>query len=164
MRRAAAVACVLAAAVSAAAGRGPLPEQLVNVNRRGPQLLPVSHAGTAVHEQWDGRLTARATRTAVDDAVMYLRGLQRPDGSIGGPRRTALAALAMLAAGVDPASDPQLRKALHYMAERGPNDTYVRGIRANAWEYALRKVPHDKKVRAALKADFDWLMAALKRK
>ena len=35
------------------------------------------------------------------------------------------------------------------------NNTYVRGIRANVWEYALRKVPYDTGIRAALKADVD---------
>ena len=117
------------------------------------------------HQAWNGGLTARAIRTAIDDSVMYLRSIQQPNGMItsehsGGSH--ALATLAWLAAGGNPASDPQLRKALDYLLTLNPNNTYHRGVRANVWEYALRKVPHETKYRDALKADYDWLMEALK--
>ncbi len=111
------------------------------------------------------QLTAEKIREAIDDAVLYLRGRQAPDGSLeegyapGGG--TALAALAMLASGANPASDEQLQKALDWLAGIEPNNTYVRGIRANVWEYALRKVPYEDKYREMLKVDFDWLMKAL---
>jgi len=110
-------------------------------------------------------VTARRIRVAVDDAVTFLRALQQPDGSIHAnynpDGETALAALTMLAAGGSPASDDQLRKALDWLAAREPNNTYVRGIRANVWEYALRKVPYDKRIRELLKTDYEWLLAAL---
>ncbi len=54
-----------------------------------------------------------------------------------------------------------LRKTLDWLAKQKPNNTYLRGIRANVWEYALRKLPDDKQFRGLLKEDFDWLMAAL---
>jgi len=121
--------------------------------------------GRAVHEQFSGPVTAKKIRIAVDDAVMFLRSRQMPDGSVyeGGYTEgaTALAALTMLASGGHPASDAQLKKALDYLAKIDPNNTYVRGIRANVWEYALRKVPYDQRIRAMLKTDYDWLLAAL---
>ena len=117
-----------------------------------------------IHEPFTGPVTADKIRAAIDDAVMFLRSRQANDGSIpsghaqGGG--TALAALTMLAAGADPASDDGLKKALNYLAGIKPDNTYVRGIRANVWEYALRKVPYDEKIRAMLKEDFDWLLKA----
>ncbi|MFH1730910.1 MAG: DUF4159 domain-containing protein [Planctomycetota bacterium] len=115
-----------------------------------------------VHQPFTGPMTAKKIQIAIDDAIMYLRSQQRPDGSIGhnGAGSTALAALAMLAAGADPASDGDLRKALDWLKKQSDDNTYVRGIRANTWEYALRKIPYDKTIRAGLKADFDWLLAA----
>jgi len=125
----------------------------------------LAQARRAVHEPFTGPVTAKKIRTAIDDAVMFLRSRQMPDGSIyeGGHTEgaTALAALTMLASGGHPASDAQLKKALDYLAKIDPNNTYVRGIRANVWEYALRKVPYDQRIRAMLKTDYDWLLAAL---
>ncbi len=110
-------------------------------------------------------VTAERIRVAIADAVTYLRALQQPDGSIGGSYQldgeTALAALTLLAAGGNPASDDQLRRAMDWLAAQEPDNTYVRGIRANVWEYALRKVPYDKRIRQLLKQDFEWLLAAL---
>lgn len=122
-----------------------------------------------VHTPFAEPMTAEKIRTAIDDAVMFLRSQQAPDGSIGETNRseryfggpTALAALTMLAAGANPVSDDQLKKALGWLAARQFNNTYVRGIRANVWEYALRKVPYDKRVRGLLKGDFQWLLQAL---
>ncbi|TFG85890.1 MAG: hypothetical protein E4H17_04635, partial [Gemmatimonadales bacterium] len=105
-------------------------------------------------QPFTGELTAGKIRTAIDDAVMYVRSCQRADGSIAGDEgQTVLAALAMLAAGGDPASDSQLSKALDWLAGRETNNTYVRAIRANVWEYALRKAPDDKKLRDLLEKD-----------
>lgn len=74
-------------------------------------------------------LTAGRIRAAVDDALMYLRSQQAKDGSIqSNDGYTALAALAMLAAGGDPAADTQLAKALDWLAGRTPDNTYIRGI------------------------------------
>jgi hypothetical protein len=70
----------------------------------------------------------------------------------------------MLAAGADPSADDCLKKALDWLAKQEPNNTYVRGIRANVWEYTLRKVPGDEQYRALLKKDFEWLLAALNTK
>ncbi|MEZ4463484.1 MAG: hypothetical protein R3F43_02930 [bacterium] len=41
------------------------------------------------------------------------------------------------------------------------DNTYVHGIRANVWEYALRKVPDSAEYKKALWADAEWLMQAL---
>lgn len=118
-----------------------------------------------LHEPYAPPITAAKIRTAIDDAVMYLRANQAPDGSFDGGGYdgggTALAALAMLAAGADPASDDQLRSALDWLSKQEPNNTYVRGIRANVWEYALRKAPYDERIRKLLEDDFQWLLAAL---
>jgi hypothetical protein len=123
-------------------------------------------AGGGVHEPFTPPVTAAKIRLAIDDAVFFLRGLQQADGSIsdwGAPPEgsTALAALTMLAAGADPAADDGLRKALDYLAKQDPNNTYIRGIRANVWEYALRKLPDDAQFKKMLKTDYDWLMAAM---
>jgi len=131
------------------------------------QLLP--RLGDAsvrpVHEPFGEPIAAGKVRTAIDDAVMFLRSQQRADGSIttgshpeGG---TALAALAMLASGAHPATDDQLKRALDWLAKCEPDNAYVRGIRANVWEYALRRVPYDERIRELLKTDFEWLLQAL---
>ncbi len=45
----------------------------------------------AIHDPFTPPMTAAKIRTAIDDAVFYLRSLQHPDGSIGdgGVRWTA---------------------------------------------------------------------------
>lgn len=118
-----------------------------------------------VHQPYRGPLTARSIRTAIEDAVTFLRNNQQANGSILDNRvpqggATSLAALTMLAAGANPSSDKHLQMALDWLASIEPNNTYVRGIRANVWEYALRKVPFEEKYKRLLKQDFDWLMAA----
>ncbi|MHC4401034.1 MAG: DUF4159 domain-containing protein [Planctomycetota bacterium] len=155
---------VLLATSSAAVGQ----LQRIANQRQGLDLLPGNRQlyGRPVHEPFVEPLTAKKIRTAIDDAVMYLQSRQAADGSIeeGGYAQgggTALAALTMLAAGAHPASDPQLQGALDWLAKIEPNNTYVRGIRANVWEYALRKVPYDERIRELLKTDFEWLLAAL---
>jgi hypothetical protein len=139
-------------------------------NIRGiPNSRRAAFAG-AVHEPYDGVLSAEAIRTAIDDTIQFLVSRQREDGSLGDSHGrdvggyTSLAALTMLAAGRNPASDDALRKALDFLITTTPDSTYVRGIRANVWEYALRKVPYDEAIRAALKKDYDWLMKALGKK
>jgi hypothetical protein len=136
-----------------------------NQFQRGGRF-PVGNTGAAIHEPFAPPVTAAKIRAAIDDAVLYLRGQQKADGSIfdwGAPvdGSTALAALTLLAAGADPAADDGLRKALDFLAKQKPNNTYVRGIRANVWEYALRKLPDDAHFKANLKEDYDWLLAAL---
>jgi len=114
------------------------------------------------YEPFAEPMTAAKIRRAVDDAIQFLRSSQMADGSLAGQDGdTALGVLAMLAAGADPASDEPLRRALDWLARRDVNNTYVRGIRANVWEYALRKVPYDDGLRATLKVDYEWLMKAL---
>ena len=116
---------------------------LLTASAMGQLRRPTRVAGQGnIHQPFTGRVTAAKIRTAIDDAVMFLRNCQRADGSIPGGHAqggdTALAALTMLAAGADPASDEGLKKALNYLASIKPGNTYVRGIRANVWEYALR--------------------------
>jgi hypothetical protein len=167
------MAAVLAAAYACAA---PAWGQPTNARRmdQAMQGLAIRNAGNvrspaetgAVHEPFTEPITAAKIGAAIDDAVTFLRSRQQPDGRIGvgyGAEggETALAALAMLASGADPASDDCLKKALAYLAKVDVDNTYVRGIRANVWEYALRKVPYDEGIRKALKADFDWLLKAL---
>ena len=72
--------------------------------------------------------------------------------------------MTILAAGADPAADDGLQKALDWLAKQKPNNTYIRGIRANVWEYALRKVPDETKYKDLLKEDYDWLLAAMGKK
>jgi len=141
--------------------------RLINQRQQiGRRPLPHPRNQQAFHEPFKEPMTAKKIRIAVDDAIMYLRSQQLPSGAIGAQGGTtavggtALAALAMLAAGADPASDPGLRKALDWLAKQDIDHTYCRGISANTWEFALRKVPYDKGIRAALKKDFDWLMKA----
>jgi hypothetical protein len=54
-----------------------------------------------------------------------------------------------------------VKNSLNALAKLEPNNTYVRAIRANVWEYALRKVPQDERIRKLLQDDFQWLLAAL---
>ena len=165
------VALVFLAAASPALAQAQLqvqdPRAVGRINNRGGWRVQPAAARQFVHDPFVEPMTAKKIRIAIDDAIMYLRSKQRADGAIVVNRNrryevggTALAALAMLAAGADPASDPGLRKALDWLAKQNIDDTYCRGISANTWEYALRKVPYDKGLRAALKADFDWLMKA----
>jgi hypothetical protein len=149
-------------AILAASAQIAPPNQLQQIDPRNAVLPSRMAPRRAIHEPFTLPVTADKIRTAIDDAVLYLRGLQGPDGSIGmedGP--TALAALTMLAAGADPAADDGLAKAIDWLAKREPDNTYVRGIRANVWEYALRKIPSDNRFSKLLKTDFEWLLAAL---
>ena len=134
------------------------------MNARVAAIGPAAAPGV-VHKPFAEPMTADKIRAAVDDAIQYLRSQQAADGSMeAGGRQgggTALSALALLAAGADPEADTQLAKALDYLAKLNPDDTYVRGIRANVWEYALRKNPANESYKKNLKADFDWLIAAL---
>ncbi len=150
---------IIVLTASVASGRGNLDRRMMINPVAGIQRLP-----GGIHEPFTGPVTAAKIRAAIDDAVMFLRSQQHKNGSIGNRHQaggTALAALTMLAAGANPQSDPELKKALEWLAKQNINNTYVRGISANTWEYALRKVPYDKRIRAALKTDFDWLMKAL---
>ena len=56
------------------------------------------------------------------------------------------------------------RKALDWLAKGEPNNTYIRGIRANVWEYALRKLPGEERFGKLLKTDYEWLLAAMGKK
>jgi hypothetical protein len=122
---------------------------------------PVAQRGAGIHEPFTPPITAAKIRTAIDDAVYYLRTQQVADGSIHGDEsQTCLCALTLLAAGADPAADDGLKKMLDWLGARKTNNTYIRGVRANVWEYALRKLPDDPKLKALLKEDFEWLLAA----
>jgi hypothetical protein len=133
--------------------------------RRTPGFAQNGRVG-AFHEPFEGPLTAAKVQRAVDDAVRYFRAHQAPDGAIaeGGYAQggyTSLAALTLLAAGASPETDDGLRKALNWLAGVEVDNTYVRAIRANVWEYALRKAPYDTRLRDALRKDYDWLVKAL---
>ena len=115
---------------------------------------------------FDGNLTARKIAQAIDDGVLFLKRQQAEDGSIGEGGyaqggATGLATLALLAAGLSPLSDPQLKRALDWLAKLDVDNTYVRGIRANVWEYALRLEPDNEAYRTALSQDAAWLLKAL---
>jgi hypothetical protein len=144
-------------------------------NQIRPGRLPGGNAGPGIHEPFTPPVTAAKIRAAIDDAVLYIRSQQNADGTIGhggvssegagpGQCETVLATLTLLAAGADPAADDGLKKALDWLAKQKPNNTYVRGLRANVWEYALRKLPDEKVYKDLLKEDYDWLLAALGKK
>ncbi len=124
----------------------------------GLAVLPLAPRSAAAQQP---DVTAKRIRVAIDDAVLHMRTLHREDGVISDNNTTYLAALALLAAGADPVSDKQLQKTLDWLAGQEPDNTYLRGIRANVWEYALRRTPENKKYRQLLKNDFDWLIKAL---
>lgn len=122
-------------------------------------------AGPMIHPPYEGPVTAAKVQRGIDDALLFLRSQQAPDGAIGegsyakgGP--TALATLALLAAGAHPTADEAVRRALTWLQALEPNNTYVVAIRANVWEYALRKVPEADSYREALERDFQWLLEA----
>src|SRR5262245_60607120 len=121
----------------------------------------VAQRGAVIHEPFTPPITAAKIRTAIDDAVYYLRTQQGADGSVSGDEgSTSLTALTLLAAGADPAADDGVKKMIDWLGQRKPNNTYVRGVRANVWEYTLRKLPDDAQLKALLKEDFAWLLAA----
>lgn len=136
--------------------------RLQNFVNQAPQFgRPGVPRGAAIHEPFTPPITAAKIRTAIDDAVYYLRNQQGPDGSVHGDEgSTSLTALTLLAAGADPAADDGLTKMLDWLGKQKPNNTYIRGVRANVWEYALRKLPDDARLKALLKDDFEWLLAA----
>lgn len=110
----------------------------------------------------DHSLNARNIKETIESTVRYLQDMQGENGAIAGnDGYTALAALTMLAAGATPASDDSLKRALTYLASIEPDNTYVRAVRANVWEYALRRIPHDETIRTMLRKDFEWLRDAL---
>jgi hypothetical protein len=136
-------------------------------NAQPPGAVPnAPGAGGMLHRPYNPPLTARKIQTAIADACLFLRGGQRKDGGWGDPGQTALCALALLAAGGDPTCDDGLAKALSWLLKCYENpasldNTYVRGLTANVWEYALRKVPYEKAYKDALKNDFDYLLKGL---
>ncbi|MBM4321783.1 MAG: DUF4159 domain-containing protein, partial [Deltaproteobacteria bacterium] len=143
-------------------GRGNLAVNRLGQRGGGGGMAP----GEAIHEPFRPPLTAAKVQRGIQDAVLFLRSMQAPDGSIGegsyaAGGNTALAVLAMLAAGGDPAADRSLQQALDWLLELEADNTYVRAIRANVWEYALRKVPYHERLRTALEQDFQWLRRAL---
>jgi hypothetical protein len=110
------------------------------------------------HFDHNAPLSALSIRRAIDNGCRYLReGLARSQDS----GQNAMAILALLAAGADPLSDEFLRKNLEQLATREDDNTYFRAVRANVWEYALRKVPWETTWKDALKKDYTWLVEAL---
>src|SRR5262245_27426589 len=79
------------------------------------QRGPAFNAGRpGIHEPFTPPVTAAKIRAAIEDAVLYLRGQQAPQGNIGDEGTTVLATLTLLAAGADPAADDGLKKALDW--------------------------------------------------
>lgn len=154
------VALVLCCGISA--DERQIRNQLQNLDNQAQRFVQnVAPRGAFVHEPFTPPITAAKIRSAIDDAVYYLRTQQRPDGSVGNDDGvTSLTALTLLAAGADPAADDGLKRMLEWLGQRKPNNTYIRGVRANVWEYALRKLPNDSALQALLKEDFAWLLAA----
>ncbi len=146
--------------------RDPLVQQRLNIAPPNAFGGPPEVAGPGIHDAWDGRLTAAAVRDAVEDATLFLRAQQTPDGGIGegsyyAGGATALSTLALLAAGADPASDDPVQRALEWLLKLETDNVYVLGIRANVWEYALRKAPYEGRYRDALKHDFEALLVGV---
>ncbi|MHC4660741.1 MAG: DUF4159 domain-containing protein [Planctomycetota bacterium] len=122
--------------------------------------------GSAAAQDPGTFLTAERIKKAIDSAADFLRSCQQPDGQIScgnayGGGSTALAALALLASGAHPNGDTALMKALEWLQKLEVDNTYVRAIRANVWEYALRRMPGNENFKQALKKDFEWLQKAL---
>lgn len=120
--------------------------------------------GGASHARWDGHLTAPSVKTAITDAIAFLRSRIGPTGQLiatyDAVGETSLAALAMLAAGLHPTADTDLARALTWLLAAPSDNTYARAIRATVWEYALRKVPQVSAWAEALDADRAWLEKA----
>ncbi len=154
--------CLIAFAASCCAANAQEPGINRLQNFRNQQLPRLGvQRGPVIHDPFTPPITAAKIRTAIDDAVYYLRTQMGPDGSVhGDDGMTSLTALTLLAAGADPAADDGLKKMLDWLGERKPDNTYIRGVRANVWEYALRKLPEDGKLKTLLKEDFEWLLAA----
>src|SRR5262249_4296312 len=89
----------------------PAPHQLRNFDNQQFVQIRGPRGGLAIHEPFTPPITAAKIRTAIDDAVYYLRSQQVVDGSVHGDEgATSLTALTLLAAGADPAADDGLTK------------------------------------------------------
>ena len=111
-----------------------------------------------------GPLRAREIQGAVNRAIVYMGSKQTRSGNVGGQHTegaTCLVALSFMASGRHCAGDAQLAAMLEYLAKSQSRNTYVRGLRANVWEYALRQQPENERFRQLLQADLSWLMMAL---
>lgn len=122
------------------------------------------------HRSIQGREAAhldhRTIRDMIDMGCTFIRSTQAANGSFGSNLgETGLGALALLASGADPKGDHALKRALEFLeANKDNGQTYVHGITANVWEYALRRYPDDNKYRELLMHDAKWLMEALGKK
>ena len=86
----------------------------------------------AIAQEAQGDITAEQVRDSIDKGVAYLRQQQRIDGSwddyLGQPGGvTALCALALLNAGVEP-GDAQMQKTLVFLRGLKPERTYVTSL------------------------------------
>jgi hypothetical protein len=137
----------------------------LNLNQARGMAARPGETGGAVHQAFTEPLTASKIRAAIDDGVQFLRDRQLPDGSWArngyNEGNTALATLTLLAAGGDPQGDTQLMKALDYLSKQAPDNIYDRALRANVWEYALRKDPENAQFKKNLTVESEWLLAAL---
>jgi hypothetical protein len=84
----------------------------------------------------DGELTAARVQQSIDEAVRWLGRQQRPDGrwpgyESWGVGQTALVTLSLLTAGLPP-SDPVLARALGYLREQRPTNTYALSLHVMA--------------------------------
>src|ERR1700686_257430 len=74
--------------------------RLQNLQNQEPRFgRNVVQRGPVIHDPFTPPVTAAKIRTAIDDAVYYLRTQMGPDGSVHGDEgQTALTALTLLAA------------------------------------------------------------------
>lgn len=101
-----------------------------------------------------------AVGAAIDKAIAYIWSQQKADGSWPeietysmGP--TALAAYALLEAGVNP-QDPRMVKTLDWLKDNTDNKTYSIGLRCNVWAIANKKA--DNKYKEQLEKDVKTLV------
>src|SRR4051812_45876317 len=97
----------IVACVAISAQGPPARDQVQNFNSRFGRNAALR--GPVIHDPFMPPVTAAKIRSAIDDAVYYLRAQQGPDGSVHGDEgSTSLTALTLLAAGADPAADDGL--------------------------------------------------------
>ncbi|MCK5805386.1 MAG: DUF4159 domain-containing protein [Lentisphaeria bacterium] len=145
--------------------RNQLPDNFV-LNQQNVQANRFRQTGGLVSGREHARLDHRSIREMIDLGCGFIRSTQMQNGSFGNNLgETGLGALALLAAGADPKGDPVLARALDYLKTNKDNgQTYVHGVTANVWEYALRRYPADTTYRELLMHDAKWLMEALGKK
>ncbi len=95
----------------------------VRVKRWSVLLLALAAWMAGFETRARAGVTREEVERAIRDGVHYVRDLQQPDGSLGGqPGMTELVTLALLTAG-EPATEPNLARAISWISQRGPDLT-----------------------------------------